>query len=43
MGSVAEARWLGSWVAEWVGIPLKRGFGAAFQEADEKELPPLDD
>lgn len=43
MGSVAEARWLGSWIAQWVGIPLKRGFGDAFQEADEKELPSLDD
>jgi hypothetical protein len=43
MGSVKEARWLGSWVAEWAGMPLKRGFGAAFVEADEKELPSLDD
>ena len=43
MGSAAEARWLGAWVSRWAGIPLKRGFGAAFVEADEKELPSLDD
>lgn len=43
MDTKAEAQWLGPWVTEWAGVSLKRGFGDAYQEADEKELPQLDE
>lgn len=36
-----EARWLGWLLSKWAGVPLKRGFGAAFDEADPDELPKL--
>lgn len=43
LGSPAEARWLGPLLAKWAGVPLRRGHGAGFEEADAAELPPLDD
>jgi hypothetical protein len=42
-GSVEEARWLGPLLAEWAEAPITRGFGGGFEEADEKELPSLDE
>lgn len=42
MHSPEEARWLGPLLAKWAGVPLKRGFGAQFEEADPDELPTLD-
>jgi hypothetical protein len=36
-----EARWLGRLLAQWSGVPLKRGFGPAFDEADPAELPDI--
>jgi hypothetical protein len=37
----AEARWLGPLLARWANVPLKRGHGAGFEEADPAELPEL--
>ncbi len=37
----AEARWLGPLLARWANVPLKRGHGAGFEEADPDELPEL--
>jgi hypothetical protein len=39
MTTPSEARWLGPLLAQWAGLPLKRGFGPAFEEADPAELP----
>lgn len=36
-----EARWLGPLLSKWAKVPLKRGFGAEFDEADPDELPEL--
>lgn len=36
-----EARWLGPLLAKWGGVPLERGFGPAFEEADPAELPDI--
>ena len=41
MKSKEEAQWLGPLLSEWAKVPLKRGYGAAFDEADPKELPQL--
>ncbi len=38
----AEARWLGPLLAEWAHVPLRRGFGAGYEEADPAELPDPD-
>lgn len=38
-----EARWLGPLLEKWSGLKLKRGFGAAYDEADPAELPGLQD
>jgi hypothetical protein len=37
--SPEEARWLGPLLAGWAGVPLKRGFGPALDEADPQDLP----
>lgn len=37
-----EAAWLGPLLAQWSGMPLQRGFGPAFEEADPAELPALE-
>ncbi len=34
-----EARWLGPLLSQWAGVPLHRGFGTGFDEADPEELP----
>lgn len=39
MHSEEEARWLGQILPKWAKVPLKRGFGAEFEEADPEELP----
>lgn len=39
LSTPAEARWLGPLLAGWAGLPLQRGFGPAFEEADPAELP----
>lgn len=36
-----EAQWLGPLLSEWAKVPLKRGYGAAYDEADPKELPQI--
>ena len=41
MRSEEEARWLGQVLTKWAKVPLKRGFGAGFEEADPEELPEL--
>lgn len=41
MHSKEEARWLGHILSKWAKVPLKRGFGAEFEEADPGELPEL--
>lgn len=41
-GSPEEARWLGPLLAKWADKPLRRGFGAEFDEADPADLPSLD-
>jgi hypothetical protein len=41
MTSAEEARWLAPLLCDWAKVPLKRGYGAAFDEADPKELPKL--
>lgn len=43
MRSPEEARWLGPLVAEWAGVAVRREFGSGFEEADEKEMPSLDE
>jgi hypothetical protein len=41
-GSQQEARWLGRRIADWAEVATERGFAASFEEADPKELPPLE-
>lgn len=43
IGSIAEARWLGSCIAQWAPeLPFRRGHAAGFEEAAPEELPLLD-
>ena len=39
--TLGEARWLGPLLAQWGRVPLQRGFGPAFEEADPAELPDI--
>lgn len=39
--SKEEALWLGQILSKWANVPLKRGFGTEFEEADPNELPEL--
>jgi hypothetical protein len=41
MRTKAEAQWLGPILSHWANVPLQRGFGAAFEDADPTELPDL--
>jgi hypothetical protein len=41
MRTPEEARWLGPLLAHWAQVPLDRGFGTEFDEADPAELPDI--
>ena len=41
MKTKQEAQWLGPLLSEWAKVPLKRGYGSAYDEADPKDLPQI--
>lgn len=39
MHTPEEAKWLAPLLSRWAGVPVRKGFGPAFEEADPAELP----